>query len=99
MAHALEVERVGMDDDFYALGGDSLRTLEVVCTPGLEALDASAVFRGHTPRRILEGMSARALEIPADTRSVPLNDMQLYMLERERITPAPPCTTCRAWCR
>ena len=87
MAHALEVERVGMDDDFYALGGDSLRTLEVVCTPGLEALDASAVFRGHTPRRILEGMPARAVEIPADTRSVPLNDMQLYMLERERITP------------
>ena len=87
MAHALEVERVGMDDDFYALGGDSLRTLEVVCTPGLEALDASAVFRGRTPRRILEAMPAAVQETPADTRGVPLNDMQLYMLERERITP------------
>ncbi|MDO4954621.1 MAG: AMP-binding protein [Akkermansia sp.] len=87
MARALEIERVGMEDDFYALGGDSLRTLEVVCTPGLEVLDASAVFRGRTPRRILECMPAAVQETPADTRGVPLNDMQLYMLERERITP------------
>ena len=87
MARALEVKRVGMDDDFYALGGDSLRTLEVVCTPGLEALDASAVFRGRTPRRILAALPAAGEENAAGTAPVPLNDMQLYMLERERITP------------
>lgn len=87
MAQALEVGRVGMDDDFYALGGDSLRTLEVVCTPGLEALDSSTVFRERTPRRILQCMPAAVQETPDDTAPVPLNDMQRYMLERERITP------------
>lgn len=87
MAEVLETERVGMDDDFYLLGGDSLRTLELVCAPGLEALDASTVFRERTPRRILQALPAEEEKDANVTAPVPLNEMQLYMLERERATP------------
>ena len=54
MASALRLERFGAEDDFYALGGSSVTSMEVVATCGLPGLRIHHIFRGRTPRRIAE---------------------------------------------
>jgi acyl-CoA synthetase (AMP-forming)/AMP-acid ligase II len=52
MAKALRIKRVGINDDFYELGGDSLKAMELIVLCGLRGLNASDVFRGRTPEKI-----------------------------------------------
>ena len=54
MASALGLERFGAEDDFYALGGSSVTSMEVVGTCGLAGLSINQIFRGRTPKRIAE---------------------------------------------
>ena len=54
MACALGMERVGAEDDFYALGGNSVTSMEIVGTCGLPGLTISQIFRGRTPRKIVK---------------------------------------------
>lgn len=50
----LEMDRIGIHDDFYKLGGDSLGSMMVVSECGIEGLTANDMFRGRTPERIAE---------------------------------------------
>lgn len=50
----LELEHIGIHDDFYKLGGDSLASMMVVSECGIEGLTANDMFRGRTPERIAE---------------------------------------------
>ncbi len=50
----LKVERVGRNDSFYQLGGDSLGAIEVLVKSNLTILDASDIFTGATPKGIAE---------------------------------------------
>ena len=52
MQIVLGVGRVGIDDDFYEIGGDSLASMEVLDESGLPGLDVSCIFRGRTPAQI-----------------------------------------------
>jgi len=52
MAKALRLKRVGINDDFYELGGDSLGAMELIVGCGLKGLNASDIFRGRTPEKI-----------------------------------------------
>lgn len=54
MASALGLERFGAEDDFYALGGSSVTSMEVVSTCALAGLSINQIFRGRTPKRIAE---------------------------------------------
>ncbi|MFE5831534.1 amino acid adenylation domain-containing protein [Streptomyces sp. NPDC056508] len=61
-ADVLGVDRVGVDDDFFAIGGDSLRSIQVVARArarGLE-LTTRAIFECRT--------AARLAEVAADRR-------------------------------
>ena len=52
MQTVLGVERVGIDDDFYEIGGDSLASMEVLDESGLPGLDVSCIFSGRTAAKI-----------------------------------------------
>jgi hypothetical protein len=54
MACALGRERFGTEDDFYALGGNSVTSMEVVGTCGLPGLNINQIFRGRTPKKIVK---------------------------------------------
>ncbi len=77
----LGVTNVGLDDDFFSLGGDSIRTLALVekCTD--LHLSSRDVFQGRTPRAIAEiAQAAQGLNyesISVDLTEVALNDSQL----------------------
>ena len=49
---ALQVDRVGIHDNFYHLGGDSLGTMRVLSMACLKGLLADDIFQGCTPERI-----------------------------------------------
>ena len=57
-ARLLELERVGLDEDFFALGGDSLKAeralLEIEKELGLSVLTAGAVFANPTVAQLSE---------------------------------------------
>ena len=45
------MEQIGIDDDFYELGGDSLGSIERISDANLPGLNANMIFRGRTPKR------------------------------------------------
>ncbi len=49
---ALQLDRVGIRDNFYHLGGDSLGTMRVLSAANLPGLLAADIFEGCTPERI-----------------------------------------------
>jgi amino acid adenylation domain-containing protein/non-ribosomal peptide synthase protein (TIGR01720 family) len=65
-ADVLGVERVGADDDFFAVGGDSLRSIQVVARAralGLE-LSTREIFECRTAARLAEVASGRQGRTP-----------------------------------
>lgn len=54
MQQVLGLERIGINDDFYLLGGDSLRTIRLVALCDIEGLNVSDIYTSRTPSRIAE---------------------------------------------
>ena len=97
MAKVLKLERFGINDDFYELGGDSLGSIKVITESELPGLNASEIFRGRTPKKIAalyeeshanddgeapELKNARAMKV-----AHPLTAEQLYMVDYQLYTP------------
>ena len=55
--------RVGIHDDFFDLGGDSIKSMRVVSLLGIEGLTTSDLYRGRTPERIAATVAERGGEI------------------------------------
>ena len=97
MEQALGLERVGIHDDFYELGGDSLASIDLVSACTLEGLDAEMVFRGRTPEKIAklyaemltqdDGVPAPVKEDEARKKEHPLTQEQLYMVDYQFYSP------------
>ena len=93
----LGLDRVGAGDDFYELGGDSLRGIELVMHSGLPGLNAGIVFRGRTPRGIAAlyrkeaggeaGRSPEEANREAMMRPHPLTTEQIFMMDVQFYTP------------
>ncbi|MFJ7968307.1 amino acid adenylation domain-containing protein [Streptomyces sp. NPDC096324] len=66
-ADVLGVDRVGIDDDFFAAGGDSLRSIQVVARARARDLELSTreIFEHRTAARLAEVASARRDRVPA----------------------------------
>ncbi|APU21350.1 non-ribosomal peptide synthetase [Actinoalloteichus sp. GBA129-24] len=65
-ADVLGVERVGVDDDFFAVGGDSLRSLQVVARARARGLTLTTreIFECRTAARLAEVAAAREDAVP-----------------------------------
>lgn len=60
--HVLGIEKIGRNDDFYALGGDSLTSMEVVTEVDLPDFSTTDIFRGRIISRISELYSGKKSE-------------------------------------
>lgn len=79
---------VGMDDDFFMLGGDSIRAMEVMVDCEIPGLSVQMIYEGRTVRRIgamlptTESANAHTPKTARETPSaVPVNAGQRYLLE------------------
>ncbi len=54
MQKILSIPRIGINDDFFLLGGNSLLALKLIVELGLERLGVEDVYAGKTPRGIAE---------------------------------------------
>ena len=95
-AKVLKLERVGIRDDFYEMGGDSLGSIEAIVESGLPGLEASMIFRGRTAENIAKlyaenrtegGKSDEELNAEAMKMPHRLTTEQLYMFDYQLYTP------------
>ena len=97
MAKVLGLNRVGIEDDFYEMGGDSLGTIDLVTGCALEGLNAGLIFRGRTPAKIAklymdslaqnDGVAPEVKEQEARGKEHSLTAEQLYMVDYQLYTP------------
>lgn len=86
--------KIGIDEDFFALGGDSICAMELVSESRgvLESLSFKLIYDGRTPRKIAELIqkceSERALQKESpflienlEKNGVPVNEMQQCFLD------------------
>ena len=97
METVLKLDQVGIHDDFYEMGGDSLASIRLITECGLPGLNASEVFRGRTPEKIAQlyiekhasddGESPEVKNARAMEEDHPLTAEQLYMVDYQLYTP------------
>lgn len=72
---------VGTDDDFFALGGDSIKVLRLIDAIDSYGLTPDMIFKARTPRAIaalcVAGNAATTAHNPATPEFCPLSDSQL----------------------
>lgn len=74
---SLSVDRVGINDDFFELGGDSIRVMEVqTLCPDL-ALSSQMIYANRTPQKIAEACAHTEPIIFAKQKDYPLSQTQL----------------------
>ncbi len=82
--------KVGIDDDFFMLGGDSILAMEALAHCDVPGLTVQMVYEGRTVRNITS-LLRQARQKPAGTQDtpelVPLNAEQMQMLRMDLRTP------------
>ena len=97
MATVLKADQIGIHDDFYELGGDSLGSIQVIVNAELPGLTAGEIFRGRTPEKIAklyeenqanaDGESPEVKNAASMKLDHPLTVEQLYMVDYQLYTP------------
>ena len=83
----LDENSVGRNDDFYFLGGDSIKSMIVMLTAGVDGLSAKDIFKNKTAGRISEEISARKreniaeFEFQARKKEIPASAAQIQMID------------------
>jgi acyl-coenzyme A synthetase/AMP-(fatty) acid ligase len=92
----LKREKVGIKDDFYALGGDSMSTMELVSLLDIPGITPMDIFKNRTPEKIAlscennTGKSAVTLEErekEARGNAYPLTGFQVNMFDSQLYAP------------
>lgn len=86
----LGVEDIGIEDDFFALGGDSIRCAMVASECAVYKISAADIFAGKTPaaieRRLLEKASEKAIVKKAEKpRIYPLSPFERGMYLEQKL--------------
>ena len=74
---ALSVDRVGIDDDFFELGGDSIRVMEVQTLCPKLALSSRMIYENRTPKKIANACVHTKQVSYALQKDYPLSQTQL----------------------
>ena len=74
---ALSVDRVGIDDDFFELGGDSIRVMEVQTLCPKLALSSRMIYANRTPKKIADACAHSEQVDYALQKDYPLSQTQL----------------------
>ena len=98
MEKVLKLDRVGLHDDFYEMGGDSLASIQMITESELPGLTAAHIFRGRTPEKIAqlyeEALAKSGGKDPDAENAAALKEVhnltseQLYMFDYQLYTPA-----------
>ena len=90
----LPEDRVGGLDDFFELGGDSLKAMRAASEADIEGLTAANVFRNRTPRAIAEALNECSGQADLDEREEmsrktahPLSPFQIQMIDTQLFSP------------
>ena len=96
-AKVLKLDRVGIKDDFYEMGGDSLGAIQVIVESNLPGLNVAHIFRGRTAEKIAkiyeeshheeDGISIEEKNKESMKREHPLTPEQSYMVDYQLYTP------------
>ena len=96
-ARVLGLSRVSVTDDFYRIGGDSLKTIRLMTEPGMEGISATDVFRERTARALASMAEKtetpeqiREREEKARRRAYPLTAMQQNFYDIQARKPDSP---------
>ena len=90
MAFVLGIERIGVEDDFYEIGGDSISSIKVITKLNLEQLDVNTFLAGRTPKKIAElyekatngkAESLAERNARAPKQNLPLSAEQIFMFD------------------
>ena len=83
-AEVLGVGRVGIDDSFFALGGDSIMSIQLVSRARKAGLEITprAVFQHRT----VDALAAVAKAVPKTTDSATTSDLPLVSLSQEEMS-------------
>lgn len=73
----LSVEHVGIDDDFFELGGDSIRVMEVQTLCPELTLSSQMIYVNRTPKKIAETCENTEKVSYAQLKDYPLSQTQL----------------------
>ena len=76
-AQALGMEQVGIDDDFFMLGGDSIKVMRLQQSCEGLNLTSKIIYKGKTPRRIAELAVVSAGEVAPLEFPVALSQTQM----------------------
>lgn len=93
MQKVLGVKKVGINDDFFLLGGDSLSSMELIVETGLSGLTFEDIYFGCTVSGIVLHYLNKTLQTPAQINSESmlrphqLTVEQQYILNYELYTP------------
>ena len=74
---ALSIDRVGIDDDFFELGGDSIRVMEVQTLCPELTLSSQMIYVNRTPKKIAEACAHTEQVNYALQNDYPLSQTQL----------------------
>lgn len=78
----LSVENVGIDDDFFALGGDSIKCAMVAAECDIYKITTAVIFAGKTPRMIERLLIQKASEKQIKKRQTKVKVYPLTPFER-----------------
>ena len=83
-------EDVGIDDDFFSLGGDSLRAMELLSTCDMPGFSVQMIYEGRTVRQIAELLNEAGKKEKPEEEALtlaPLSIGQLYLLRSDLMYP------------
>lgn len=94
-AKVLDREKVGIHDDFYAIGGDSMSTMELISMLDMPAITAMDVFRERTPEKIALAcekgspsyVNLQEREAEVRGNAYPLTGFQINMFDSQLYAP------------
>ena len=88
----LDLEGIGLDDDFIQLGGDSISVARLQALLPEMGLSPLAIFAGRTPRALARTLSSGKAPLPlreaADRESWPLTFAERQMAAEQGMDPA-----------